>query len=152
MKILYISARSLLFSNNYLKSIGVKEKYQTSAQLQAEVPFDREGAEELSKAATSCNFLIFPIDSSPIYQFLIEKRVFRSEVIAPKIQNHIRLDDCSPERRLLAHVYLMNPDNWQVCGNIDIYLSNEIRQRYIRSEIGMGVTRELLIEIYNRLG
>lgn len=155
VKVLYFDVLSLFYSNEYFhRNASVHAKYKewfntrTKTLLEMVEP-DCQAIEKLRNAASEAGLLLYPLGTFYNRAYLIEHGVFSINELAPdtELPFRMQMDDNDPVRRMIAHAHGLNAQ-WYVCGEIG---SEEILQpyseRYLRSEIGKGVTSELIYKI-----
>ncbi len=155
VKVLYFDVLSLFYSNEYFhRNASVHAKYKewfntrTKTLLEMVEP-DYQAIEKLRNAASEAGLLLDPLGAFYNRSYLIEHGVFSTDELAPdtELPFRMQMDDNDPVRRMIAHANGLNAQ-WYVCGETG---SEELLQpyseRYLRSEIGKGVTSELLYKI-----
>ncbi|WP_412497718.1 hypothetical protein [Vibrio furnissii] len=155
MKILYFDMLSLFYSNEYFhRNASVHTKYKewfntrTKTLLEMVVP-DFQAIGNLRDAASDAGLLLYPLGSCYDREYLIEHGVFSCDELAPETELPFRMqmDDNDPVRRMIAHAYALNAQ-WYFCGEIGSEeLWKPYHERYLHSELGKGVTEELIIQI-----
>lgn len=155
MKILYFDVLSLFYSNEYFhRNASIHAKYKewfntrTKTLLEMVEP-DCQAIENLRNAASEAGLLLYPLGAFYNRSYLLEHGVFSTDELAPdtELPFRMQMDDNDPVRRMIAHAHGLNAQ-WYVCGEIG---SEELLQpyseRYLRSEIGKGVTSKLIYKI-----
>ncbi len=155
MKILYFDMLSLFYSNEYFhRNANVHAKYKewfntrTKTLLELVEP-DFNAIDKLRNAASEAGLLLYPLGACYDRAYFIEHGVFSTDELAPETELPFRMqmDDNNPVRRMIAHAYRLNAQ-WYVCGEIG---SEELLQpypeRHLRSEVGKGVTSQLISKI-----
>nr|WP_216610938.1 hypothetical protein [Vibrio sp. 070316B] len=144
---------SLFYSNEYFHhNVSVHAKYKEWFDTRTNTLFeivepDYQAIEKLRNASSEAGLLLYPLGAFYNRAYLIEHGVFSTDELAPDTELPFRVHMNDPVRRMIAHAYGVNA-KWYVCGEIG---SDERLQpysgRYLRSEFGKGVTRELISQI-----
>ncbi|MDE1239838.1 hypothetical protein [Vibrio aestuarianus] len=155
MKILYFDTLSILYSNQYINCnenlYAVFDEWlkTRSTTLLKMVKPDPQAIDDLRRAASEADLLLYPFGTRHTRTCFIESGVFTGDELAPETELPFKthMDDNNSVRQMLAHAHSLKAQ-WYVCGDIG---SEELLQhypdRYLRSEFGKGVTSELISKI-----
>ncbi|ELI0634697.1 hypothetical protein Q8344_002327 [Vibrio harveyi] len=156
MKILYVDMQSILYSDSYLEKNGdVREVFDSKKYYPSKNAFlesvrpDREGAQRLACAAQDSGLFIYPIGTVYSRDLLIKHEIFSEDQLAPFIDLRLwgAMDDGDPFRIMNTHSRALEAQ-WFVCGDIfSDDLAKYFPKRFLRSQLGSGVTDELIMQI-----
>ena len=155
MKILYINAFSLLYSQRYInstESVRIKylsEQYRSPLDVMKSIPHDRLAARLLEQAVLSADMLIYPVEPRGARRLIIDRNIFRRTALAPDINwiGTLRMGNSNHIARIRKHVELAGVNDWRSCGDLFYWELAHLQHFHLKSHLSEGVTPQLLRKI-----